>query len=150
LTSFWLIIRQQWAFKEMSIFSKATILNGGWHFRTPFRMGTTKGKIPPKFALILFCCFRVRRTSSNGKNLWPDEFKRKNRNVEGMGMVVERRWRRVIFLWSFLMVSTVYISFESQQNSTTYIYIHVLVMSECFSCQIKYIVKPAHVVTSIK
>jgi hypothetical protein len=54
LSSFWLILKQQWTIEEISISVTAAILNGGRGFRTQFWKGPT---LPAKSALIWFSGF---------------------------------------------------------------------------------------------
>jgi hypothetical protein len=58
LSSFWLILKQQWTIEEIYILVTVAILNGGWGCRTQIWKGTTKGPSQPNLFLIWFSGFR--------------------------------------------------------------------------------------------
>jgi hypothetical protein len=89
LSSFWLILKQQWRIEEIYIFSNSSHLEWRAGLSDTILKGTHLRTIPARFGLIWFRGFRgedlnvkvynVRRTPSDGKSshgLWPGELKR--------------------------------------------------------------------------
>ena len=58
LSSFWLILKQQWTIEEISIFSNSSHLEWRAGLSDTILKGTHPGTIPARFGLIWFCGFR--------------------------------------------------------------------------------------------
>ena len=58
LSSFWLILKQQWTIEEISIFSNSGHLEWRAGLSDTILKGTHPGTIPARFGLILFSGFR--------------------------------------------------------------------------------------------
>ena len=95
MSSFWLILKQQWTIEEISIFSNSSHFEWRAGLSDTILKGTHRRTIPARFGLIWFRGFRGedlnvtvydvrwtdgrRRTPSDGKSshgLWPGELKR--------------------------------------------------------------------------
>ena len=59
LSSFWLILKQQWTIEEISIFSNSSHLEWRAGLSDTILKGTHPGTIPARFGLIWFSGFRV-------------------------------------------------------------------------------------------
>jgi hypothetical protein len=58
LSSFWLILKQQWTIEEIYIFSNSSLLEWKAVLSDTILKGTHPGTIPTRFGLIWFSCFR--------------------------------------------------------------------------------------------
>jgi hypothetical protein len=58
LSSFWLILKQQWTIEEIYIFSNSSLLEWRAVLSDTILKGTHPGTIPTRFGLIWFSCFR--------------------------------------------------------------------------------------------
>ena len=89
MSSFWLILKQQWTIDEISIFSNSSHLEWRAGLSDTILKGTHPRTIPARFGLIWFRGFRgedlnvkvydVWRMPSDGKSshgLWPGELKK--------------------------------------------------------------------------
>ena len=89
LSSFWLILKQQWTIEEIFIFSNSSHLEWRAGLSDTILKGTQPRTIPARFGLIRFRGFRgedlnvkvydVRRTPNDGKSwhgLWSGELKK--------------------------------------------------------------------------
>ena len=112
LSSFRLIIKQQWTIEEISIFSNSSHLEWRVGLSDTILKGTHPRTIPARFGLIWFRGFwgedlnvkvyDVWRTPSDGKNshgLWPDELKMKTKVLQYIHS--EKTYtRQCFFKWS--------------------------------------------------
>ena len=113
LSSFRFIIKQQWTFEEISIFSNSSHLEWRVGLSETFLKGTHPWTIPARFGLIWFRGFKGedlnvkvydgwRRTSSDGKSshgLWPGELKKRKKSIFvpaiGAPMTAATPWNRI-------------------------------------------------------
>jgi hypothetical protein len=91
MSSFWFILKQQWAIEEISIFSKSSHLEWRVGLSDTILKGTHQGTIPAWFGVIWFSGFR--EEDSNvifyqnrliciiGINRLKEKFQRNTRNI---------------------------------------------------------------------
>jgi hypothetical protein len=77
LSSFWFILKQQWAIEEISFFSYSSHLEWRTVLSDIFLKGIHSWIIPAMFGLIWFCGFRGKDLNVN----WFSRFRGKDLNV---------------------------------------------------------------------
>ena len=104
LSSFWLVLKQQWTIEEISIFSNSSHLEWRTGLSDTNLKGIHPGTIPARFALIWFSGCRGedlnvkvydvgRRTPSDGKSshgLWPGTLFTKHPLISGPVKLTEK------------------------------------------------------------
>ena len=73
MSSFWLILKQQWTIEEISIFSNSSHLEWRAWLSNTILKGTHPGTIPARFGLIWFSGFRGEDLNVK---VWPGELKK--------------------------------------------------------------------------